>query len=97
VAIEGTENALACGWRSVYFSPANQKKVLFLTIGPPTPPPPLRQYSGRNGSWFRLGMSSWSCSASGRNTVYAEPSNRFEPARAAMFITPPPVRPISAS
>ncbi|MGC4081932.1 MAG: hypothetical protein QM736_07445 [Vicinamibacterales bacterium] len=70
---------------------------MFFTIGPPTPPPPLRQYSGRNVSLFKRGMSSCSCSVSGRKTVYADPSNRLDPARAAMFITPPPVRPISAS
>src|SRR3954470_13709224 len=68
-AAVGTRNAACCGWLSTYFSPANQKKVLFLTIGPPPPPPPLRQYSGTFGWPCSFGISSWLTYFSGRNTV----------------------------
>src|SRR5207245_8539298 len=65
----GTRKELACGWLSTYFSPANQKKVLFFAIGPPKPPPPLRQYSGTLAWPWSLGISSWLTYFSGRNTV----------------------------
>src|SRR5947207_5600812 len=64
-AAVGTRNVLLCGWLSTYFSPATQKNVLFFTIGPPAPPPPLRQYSGTFGCPCSLGISSSCTSDSG--------------------------------
>src|SRR5437773_11635773 len=72
-AAVGTTNVLCCGWLSTYFSPANQKNVLFLTIGPPTPPPPLRQYSGTFGCPCTLGINSSLTNLSGRKTVSPDP------------------------
>src|SRR5581483_4030090 len=85
-AAVGTRNVFCCGWLSTYFSPANQKNVLFFTIGPPPPPPPSRQYSGAFGCPFSFGMSSSLTVDSGRNTVYPEPWKLFDPDFAAMFI-----------
>src|SRR5689334_24245116 len=68
-AAVGTRNVLCCGCLSTYFSPANQKNVLFLIIGPPTPPPPSRQYSGTLGWPCSFGIRSSFTNLSGRNTV----------------------------
>ncbi|PYR02964.1 MAG: hypothetical protein DMG00_27700 [Acidobacteria bacterium] len=82
---------------STYVSPADQKNVLLRTIGPPKPPPLSRQYSATFGWFCSFGIRSCSTSDSGRSTPYAEPWKSFAPAFAVMLITPPPVRPISAS
>src|SRR4051812_13023112 len=57
-AAVGTVFEADCGCLSMYFSPAIQKNVLFLKIGPPNPPPPSRQSSGVLGMPDTFGMSS---------------------------------------
>src|SRR5690349_18734346 len=68
-ALVGTRNAFCCGWLLMYFSPALQKNVLFLMIGPPKPPPPFFHSSGTFGWFCSFGISSCSASEVGRYTV----------------------------
>ncbi len=64
-AVVGTRYEFACGWSSMYFSPANQKNVLFLMIGPPPPPPPSRQLLRHVRLALQFGISSCSAHDSG--------------------------------
>src|SRR5689334_19130020 len=68
-AAVGTVVDVDCGCLSVYFSPANQKNVLFLKIGPPKPPPPSRQISGLFGNPDTFGISNCSTIDVGRYTA----------------------------
>src|SRR5678815_5770118 len=55
----GTRNEFCCGWLLTYFSPADQKTVLFLRIGPPNPPPPFFHSSGTFFWPWSFGISNW--------------------------------------
>ncbi len=64
---------------------------------PQGPPPPFFHCSRRFAWWFSEGMRSCCAHVSGRMTVYPVARHWLVPDFAVMFMTPPPVRPISAS